>query len=102
MTLNQSTPNKPSFKFEMNDDAARHNESLLNKYGYDLSRAIAAQKNSTMSFGSEFKPIETLRNIYKNHPDWPKMQEFVKKGVSYPMSKLDEQKRQQRMTEMLN
>lgn len=47
--------NKLLFKFHSMEEAKLHNASILTTYDYDISRAITAQSNSQISFGSEFR-----------------------------------------------
>ncbi len=41
---------------------------LTRKFGGDLSKALLAQSDSPLGYGSEFKPIETLKLNFRNHP----------------------------------
>ena len=64
-------PSKPLFAFEFSLGAANKNFILLTrKFGGDLSKALLAQSDSPLGYGSEFKPIETLELIFRNHPSW--------------------------------
>lgn len=38
-----------------------------------------------MSYGSEFKEVSVLENIFKFHPDWTKMKTILMNGTSYPL-----------------
>ena len=59
-------PSKPLFDFSFSLEAANKNFIILKrKFGKDLSKALLAQSD-----GSEFKPIETFKLIFKNHPTW--------------------------------
>jgi len=50
-------PSKPFFAFEFSLEAANKNFILLKrKFGGDLSKALLAQSNSPLGYGSEFKP----------------------------------------------
>ena len=64
-------PLKPLFVFEFSLEAANKNFILLkHKFGGDLLEALLAQSDSPLGYGSEFKPIETLELIFKNHLSW--------------------------------
>eukprot|EP00957_Ditylum_brightwellii_P028881 2181989-Ditylum_brightwellii.AAC.1 len=49
------TPTRPEFDFNLNEESARRNSNTLKKYGYDMTRAIAGNKETTMWYGSEFR-----------------------------------------------
>jgi hypothetical protein len=62
-------PSKPLFTFKFSLEAANKNFILLTrKFGGDLSKALLAQSDSPLGYGSEFKPIETLELTFRNHP----------------------------------
>ena len=64
-------PSKPLFTFKFSLDAANKNFILLTrKFGGDLSKALLAQSDSPLGYGSEFQPIEMLELIFRNHPSW--------------------------------
>jgi hypothetical protein len=59
------------FKFELSIEAADENASvLIDKYRGNLSDAINAKGRSILGYGSEFRPVEEIAKIYKNHPLW--------------------------------
>jgi len=52
-------PSKPLFAFEFSLEAANKNFIfLMRKFGGDLSKALLAQSDLPLGYGSEFKPIE--------------------------------------------
>ncbi len=65
-------PMEPEFFFDMMQEAAAKNFLLFKQYNFNLGRAIEAQKFSPLSYGSEFKKPQVLKNIFKNHPLWEK------------------------------
>jgi hypothetical protein len=62
-------------------------------FGGDLSKALLAQSDSPLGYGSEFKPIETLELIVRNHPSWSRMKQVLKNGSKWPLQPLDEDDR---------
>jgi hypothetical protein len=55
-------------------EAANKNFIILKqKFGGNLSKALLAQSDSPLGYGLEFKPIETLELIFKNHSTWSRM-----------------------------
>ena len=47
-------PSKPEFQFQHNKESAAKSFCIMNKYNKDLSKAISAQSNSPLGYGSEF------------------------------------------------
>jgi len=43
-----STPSAPEFKFEISEDAMQHNLAILEKYDFDLGKALNAQHDSPL------------------------------------------------------
>jgi hypothetical protein len=82
-------------------EAANKNFIILKrKFDGDLSKALLAQSNSPLGYGSEFKPIETLELIFKNHPTWSRMKRVLKQGSKWPLQPLDEEDRVNSLTAM--
>jgi len=87
-------PLKPLFAFKFSLEAANKNFILLRrKFGGDLSKALLAKSDSPLGYGSEFKPIETLELIFRNHPSWSQMKEVLTHGSEWPLQPLDEDDR---------
>jgi hypothetical protein len=61
-------PTEPEFFFNMMQEAAAKNFLVFKRYGFDLGRAIEAQKRLPIGYGSEFKKPEVLKKIFRNHP----------------------------------
>jgi hypothetical protein len=79
-------PSKPLFAFELSLEAANKNFILLTcKFGGDLSKALLAQSNSSLGYGSEFKSIETLKLIFRNLPSWSRMKQVLTHGSKWPL-----------------
>jgi hypothetical protein len=94
---------KPLFAFEFSLEAAHKNFILLKrKFGGDLLKALLAQSNSPLGYGSEFKPIKTLELIFKNHPSWSRMKRILTQGSKWPLQPLDKEDRIKDVEEALN
>ncbi len=94
MALPCQNPSKPLFEFDLSVEAAEKNYILLmRKFGGDLHRALHAQKDSPLSYGSEFKPVSTLETIFSLHPNWQRMKIILLEGSTWPLSPLDEAER---------
>jgi hypothetical protein len=85
-------PNRPDFHFELSEEAAKKNFLLLmRKYGGNLADALAAQKDSTVGYGLEFRAVTTLSNIFKRHPNWTRMSRILTHGSEWPLEPIDEE-----------
>ena len=83
------TPAKPEFAFEMTEEAAQKNFCILNKYGRDLGRALAAQHKSPLGYGSEFRPTANLIHVFGLHPNWKRMEALLQTGSDWALDNLD-------------
>ena len=77
---------KPSIDFSVSPAAASHNQDLLRRTGNDLGALIAEQPFSVMTLGSEFRQVKDLRPLLSSHPLWPRWEEGLTAGVSYPLA----------------
>ena len=64
-------------------------------------KALLAQSDSPLDYGSEFKPIETLHLIFRNHPSWSQMKQVLTHGSKWPLQPLDEDDRKKDVEEAL-
>jgi hypothetical protein len=91
----------PPFRFEPTVDAARHNFRVFQEHDMDIDAALSSGPFSPTSFGSEFRPTETLAPLYGCHPTWSKMKSILDSGTSFPMKELDEETRQKDLSAAL-
>lgn len=91
----------PEFSFALTKEAAHNNSIILQKYGYNLGAAIAANTCSPMGYGSEFRPIDTLHSVFSLHPNWNRMKSILRRGSKWPLVELDEENRQADVNEAL-
>ncbi len=75
---------KPEFCFEMTLEAAEKNFLVLKCHSFDLGKAIKAQSNSPVGYGSEFRKHWILSPLLGNHPLWPQMKSILKNGSQWP------------------
>jgi hypothetical protein len=95
-------PTKPIFEFDLSIKAASKNYILLkNTFEGDLQRALNAQPNSLLQYGSEFRQIETLKSIFENHPSRNQMRSVLTFGSSWPLAPLDEMEREKDVEEAI-
>ena len=66
-------PLPTEFRFEWSNDAAQHNLAVLRRYHLNLDHAIRAQPFSSVTIGSEFRPVSVLAPLCSAHPLWPRV-----------------------------
>jgi hypothetical protein len=94
-------PAPTEFRFEWSDSAARHNLHILQRYDMDLDRAIRAQPFSSLSLGSEFRPVSVLAPLCQHHPLWPRVRQYLTNGTECTMAPLPETDRLEDLHAML-
>jgi hypothetical protein len=60
---------------------------------FDVERATQSTPNTTLSYGSEFKPAHILEPLLRHHQHWPSFKQIVQNGVSYPLTPITEDDR---------
>ena len=73
----------------------------MNKYEKDLSKAIAAEFNSSLGYGSEFIPTNNLDVLISRHPNWTRIKNILENGSLWPLEELEQIKRETDMKEAL-
>ena len=100
------TPNKPlsksPFKYELTAEAAIHNSTILEKFGFDLTRLIAAHPNTEISHGSEFRKPSVLEPILEDHEYWPYIKDSLIHGVKTKFTKINETDRKSDLEEAIH
>jgi hypothetical protein len=56
-------PFKPPVWFDVTNEAVQHNSGLFKDCNFDLARFLHENQNSTLAFGSEFRPVAQLETI---------------------------------------
>ena len=82
------TTQPTKFRFEWSIAAADHNLAVLQKHALDLETALAAQPFSSLTPGSEFRPVELLAPLLSMHPLWPKFQGRISNGAEIPLREI--------------
>jgi hypothetical protein len=59
------------------------NDVLIREHDYDLERLINSFQTTTLSFGSEFRPVNRLTKVLGGHPKFGALLSFVEQGMSY-------------------
>ncbi len=86
-------PTPQEFVFDMTEEAAKKNFMILKKYDFDLEEAINAQKSSPLGYGSEFRPPQKLRRIFKHHPLWERMECLLIERSKWPLTEINKSNR---------
>ena len=81
---------KSKWTFQRTKTAATSNTKLLKSYGFDVKRAIQTDKNTSLSYGSEFRSANDLQPLLRHHTNWPAIKELIQNGVSYPLEDISE------------
>ncbi len=84
-------PSAPEFRFKLSEKATNHNLAVLEKYDYDLGRALNAQQDSPLGPGKEFKPPNILQLVFGLHPLRKRMEDFITHGSKWPLVKISEE-----------
>ena len=86
-------PTRPDFHVDMSTKAAHKNFYILCKHDFDLASAIKSQKDSPVGYGSEFRPVSTLDQVFHGHPNWQWMLSIIQDGSNWPLQPLAFEKR---------
>lgn len=79
----KETPKDHRFHFENNREAAKFNTKLIKYTDYDLERCIRKQKQSILTYGSEFRALERLKPFLQYHEDWDDIRNIIENGCNY-------------------
>ena len=60
-----------------------HNAALFKQYDYDLSKLLPDFQDTTVAFGSEYRPTEDLRIILGKHLNFDFFESTVLNGMDY-------------------
>jgi hypothetical protein len=77
------TPTKSPISFVVSPSAAAHNASVLDRFGWDLSRLIGAYPDSTLGYGSEFRGVGELTPLLRRHPSFAALSNLITHGMPY-------------------
>lgn len=77
------TPKPPIVMFQMTQEAAEHNTKILEEHSMDFDWFLRGQQETTLAYGSEFRPVEQLRLVLGNHPLFAELETILTKGMDY-------------------
>jgi hypothetical protein len=55
----------------------------LEKYDFDFSRLVNENRETTLGYGSEFRPLTQLRRILGQHPNFSELEKIISHGMDY-------------------
>ena len=97
-----TSPSKPQFKFEFTSEAADYNSALLEKAEFDYEKYLSKHEvNSTLTMGSELRPIEQLDKLFGHHPGYRLFRWNTIHGIDYPAEDLPEPVRKKDLIEQI-
>ena len=76
-------PRPPPTRFDLSEESVSHNTKLLKSCDLSLETLLAQHQDSTLGFGSEFRPVEQLEKILGEHPNFVFFSEVLENGMSY-------------------
>lgn len=81
--INSDSPIKSShpFMWTMDDEAAQHNQSVLETYQFDLDKCLKSDPSSICHPGSEFLDVSLLEPILRRHPHWTLIKKILQDGA---------------------
>ena len=74
------------------EEAAHHNGKVLQACSFDYEQILSKQKGTNIHYGSEFRNVEILDNLFKHHKDWNRLKSFLLNGTDTSFSYLSEEK----------
>ena len=63
----------PELRFDISPEVARSNLNVLQQHQYDLQKLCNRDERSSTSFGSEFRDVTELDQLFKSHPRWNRL-----------------------------
>ena len=95
-------PAPPPIRFDLSEESVSFNSSLLAESDLDLEKFLAQHQETTLNFGSEFRPIDDLRKILGQHPNFEFFSGVLEKGMDYRFTEsLSEEQRRAEVEAMI-
>jgi hypothetical protein len=61
----------------------QHNSQLLADANFDFHQLLLQHQDTTLGFGSEFRPIADLSTLLSNHPHFQFVKRVLSTGMDY-------------------
>ena len=76
------------FQHQTSFEAAKFNSELIERFDFDLQKLFDAHPGTTISPGSEFRPVSSIARLLCHHPFWDRIQDTLRNGASYDFKPL--------------
>jgi hypothetical protein len=76
-------PRPAPIAFATTQEAIDANDELLRKYDFDLEKLFRAYTETTLGFGSEFRPLAQLEQVLGGHPEFEVLADLIENGMDY-------------------
>jgi hypothetical protein len=73
----------PPVKFAVDNESLEHNGRLLDRFNFDLAELLDHFADTTLGYGSEFRPVDQLEKIFAGHPNFAFFRGVLQKGMDY-------------------
>jgi hypothetical protein len=96
------TPLAPPMRFDLSEDSVKFNSELLKESNLDVEEFLTKHQDTTLNFGSEFRPIDDLGRILGGHPNFAFFSNVLENGMDHCFTEeLSEGQRQAEVTAMM-
>jgi hypothetical protein len=86
-TSSVEPPRPAPFVFETTPEALRANGELIKEYGFDLESLFHDYQDTTLGYGSEFRPLDQLEKVLGGHPKFSVLSGLISNGMDYRFKK---------------
>jgi hypothetical protein len=76
-------PKAPPIKFSTDQQSLADNAELLERFGFDITELLDHFADTTLGYGSEFRPTEQLNKVFGGHPNFAFFKTILKEGMNY-------------------
>ncbi len=101
LTTPLDTPTRPPLRFELSNEAAIHNMHLLQTHGDSIQNLISTYPGSSLSPGSEFRPVDVLKPLLLHHHSWPQVSAILSLGSCWPLLPITDSDRKAKNNEFI-
>jgi hypothetical protein len=89
------------FTFATTPEALKSNDKLIQDFDFDLGLLFKEYQDTTLNYGSEFRPLDQLEKVLGGHPEFGVLSELISKGMDYKFKKeITEEERERELQGM--
>jgi hypothetical protein len=96
-----SSPKPSLFTFVLSLEAAHKNYCVIKRFNNNLGKALKAQQDSPLGYGSKFQKADVLEPLFHLHPKWERFKNLLKDGSGWPLAKISKEDRVKGVEEAL-